>query len=439
MTDQNRPYINPLLELSEFDSASSRPMTLCSLPGEDRQVRFALPTSYIDLVQLLDGTRTIDEAIDEFMARNPETYEKSWLQKLVETGLIPKGILIYPHQDPKIAGISRQKKRAFLYLKLPIIPPSIVDPIARQMGFLYNRFALIAGVIMFVAMHVYVYAILFTQHEIDFNQLDATGILLLMLLSTLGTFFHEFGHASAAAHFGCRKITIGWGLYIIYTVLWTDVSEAWKLPRKQRAIVDIGGVYFESIFLLIMLLSFIYTGNTLFIFAFIFIDLSIATTLNPFLRMDGYWLMSDLFGIVNLRSQQMAWLNNIGKRLFSPKDHKEIEKVELDDRAKRVLIFYSITGFLFFFYIIYIIYKIMILKVFFGFPDFFEATLLDYRSGMSASQMVGAFLEIAWRVLMLAGAGFMIIALIRRGAKLVGKVREFRSPDQKQPVAEAKV
>lgn len=439
MADQDRPYINPLLEMSEFDSASSTPMTLCTLPGQDKQVRFVLPTSYIDLVRLLDGKRSLDDAINEFMAQNPGIYEKDWLLKLVKTGLMPKGIVIYPHQDPESAGISRQKRRAFLYLKLPIIPAHIVDPIARRLGFMYNHAALIAGVTLFIAMHVYVYAILVPQHDIDFNQLNAAGILILMILSTLGTFFHEFGHASAAAHFGCRNITIGWGLYIVYTVLWTDVSDAWKLPRKQRAIVDIGGVYFETIILLIMVLAFTYTGNTLFIFAFIFIDLSIATTLNPFLRMDGYWLISDLFGIVNLRSQQMAWLNNIGKRLFAPKSQKNIEEVALDKKARRVLVIYSLLGSLFFFYILYIIYKIMILKIFFGFPAFFEATFIAYKNGMSVPQILSAFLEITWRALMLAGAGFMIAAFMRKALKLIGKIREFRAPDQKHSVAGVKI
>lgn len=420
------PFINPLLEISDFDSDSIEPMMLCVVPSEgDEPVRLAVPAVYLELVREFDGERSLDEAIDAFLEQHPESYSKDWLQRLVDKSLLPKGILVYSHQDPSRIAVSSQPKRAFLYIKLPIIKPNVVDPIAKRLSFMFRREALIAGLVLFVASHAYVYGVLLGQEHVDFNQLNALAVVALMWLSTAGTIFHEFGHASAAAHYGCRKMTIGWGLYLIYTVLWTNVSDAWKLPRRQRAIVDLGGVYFESIFLLLMLAVYLYTGHTVFLFAFVFIDMSIAKTFNPFLRMDGYWLMSDLFGIVNLRKQQAVWLRSIAARLFGGKE--EDVKNKLTRQAGIALVVYTILGALFMGFILTVIFKIVVLEILTEYPGLLAGYWKDFQAGMSVFQFVNAILEIGWRAMMLFGATLMLVGLVKKTVTFISKLRVIRA------------
>lgn len=428
MTEGSRSFANPLLEVSDFDSDSSKPMVLCVVPSENDPIRFAIPAVYMELVQEFDGERTAEEAIDAFLERKPGTFEKEWLQRLVSQSLIPKGILVYAHQDPGRVAVSSQPKRAFLFIKLPIIRPSVVDPIAQRLGFMFKRPALILGLLLFIASHAYVYGVLFKEQNVDFNQLDAASILLVMLFSTLGTICHEFGHAGAAAHYGCRRMTIGWGLYIIYTVLWTNVSEAWKLPRRKRAIVDIGGVYFESIFLLLMLALYLQTGNMIFLFAFVFIDLSIATTFNPFLRMDGYWVMSDLFGIVNLRKQQLVWLQGIASSLFG--NGTPVVQSNLSRRAKWALGIYTVLGTLFLVYILKVIFQFVILNIAGGYPALLQEFWHALRGGMTILEFLSGFLEIFWRTLMLLGAAITMLSLGKGAVNLVRKIRVFRATAQ---------
>lgn len=415
--------MNPLLEVFNFDSDADQPMVLCVIPGDDGVVRFAIPATYMDLMRLLDGERTVDEAIDALLELKSDALPKERLQRLVRESLIPKGILVYAHQDPRRVAVSKQPKLAFLYIKLPIIKSYIVNPIARRLGFLYRREPLILGALLFIATHFYVYAYLIHEYDVNFNQMDAIGILTLMLLSTIGTFFHEFGHASAAAYYGCRRMTIGWGLYLIYTVLWTNVSEAWKLPRRQRAIIDIGGVYFESFFLFLMLFLFLYTKNPIFLFAFIFIDLAIATTFNPFLRMDGYWLMSDLFGIVNLRDQQVTWLHSLVARLVGAPDSIAAMQSRLSRRAKICLATYSVLGAVFFIYILVVIYEVVVLKVLIDYPDFFLGFWRDLKGGMSIIDFARTLLEIGWRTLMIFGAGFMLFRFAKSLTRNAGNLK----------------
>ncbi len=432
MTDDQRPFPNPLLEASDFDSDAGKPMTLCVVPSANEPVRFVIPALYMELVRQFDGQRTEEEAIDAFLGHHPGSFEPDWLRRLVRQSLLPKGILIHAHQDPARVAVSSQPQRAFLFIKLPIFPPSVVDAVAQCLSFMFKWPALLLGALLFVASHAYVYGVLIQEQRVDFNQLNAAGILLIMLLSTLGTICHEFGHASAAAHYGCRRMTIGWGLYIIYTVLWTNVSEAWRLPRRQRAMIDIGGVYFESLFMLLTLALYIESGNLIFLFAFVMIDLNIVMTLNPFLRMDGYWLMSDLFGIVNLRKQQTAWLEEIAAKLFGR--GASIARSSLSNRAKWALAVYSVAGAVFLIYLLIVIFKFVVLNVAGAYPAMLQELWHHALAGMTALELLSGFLEIFWRTLMLLGAAIMLLSLGRRAGGMVARVAVFKAAARQSSV-----
>lgn len=416
--------MNPRLEVSSFDSDAAKPMVLCTLPSTGDPIRFALPAIYLELVRELDGRRTTDAAIDAFLARHPDAFAREWLHRLVEKSLLPKGIVMRPEDDAGRVAVSQQSARGFLYIKLPIIPPRVVDPIARRLGFLFHPIALALGLMLLIASHVVVYGVLLQHQHVDFSRLDAGAILVLLLLSTLSTFCHEFGHATAAAHFGCRGMTIGWGLYLIYTVLWTNVSEAWKLPRRQRAVVDIGGVYFESGFLLALVGLYLATGNPIFLFAFIFTDISIAMTFNPFLRMDGYWLMSDLFGIVNLRRQQTLWLRGILARWFGGAPP---EPSGLSQRARRALAVYTVLGVVFLGYLFKVVYEVIVLNTVASYPAILESFWIKLRDGMGALEITGGFIEVLWRTLLIVSAIVMLWGLARRLIGLVASVRAIRA------------
>lgn len=397
------PIVNPLLEVSDFDSDAERPMKLCMLPRADGQgdVRFAIPADYLVLAGSFDGERSIQEAISDYRARHDASRDAEWLRKLIEQSLLPRGILIHPDQDPARAAHSAQSARSFLHVKLPIIKASVVAPVARRLSFLFRKPAMLAGLLMFLAMHVYVYAFLLKGNQFDFNQLDITSILWLMLISTLATLCHEFGHASAASHFGCRDMTIGWGVYLVYTVLWTNVSDAWKLPRRQRAIIDIGGVYFESFFLAALVAAYLVTHHPIFLFGFVFVDLSIANTFNPFLRMDGYWLVSDLFGIVNLRKQQEAWWQELAASLRGKRDSA---RTTLSRRARWVLGLYTIVGTLFIAFVLKTMFEVVVLNVLRNLPSFVAGHVHAITTEPSALNVAHAFMETGWRLVVVVGA-----------------------------------
>lgn len=423
------PIANPQLEVSPLDTNAVQPMSICELPSDEGRIRYAVPTAVVELIRLFNGTRAENEAIAVYEERYPGRYEHERLKSLVSGFLMSKG-LVLPNAHAKVdVRRSPDHRRSFLYIKLPLMTSRFVDPVANTLKWCYTRLAFACWIPALIFIHVYFYSDLLPGHNLDFNQLHVGDILLLMLLSTIGTFIHEFGHASAAAYYGCRHLEVGWGLYLVFTIMYTDVSDAWRLPRRQRAVVDIGGVYFESLFLMVLLALFVATQNTIFLFAFLFTDLSILSSFNPFLRLDGYWLVSDLFGIVNLRQQSLDLMRlGAAKLLRLPSLAGDRPAIRLGKRAVAVLVTYSVLGLVAVVVITKILVEHVIIKVLVGLPDVVAELWvgLSFRD-LGALEIVSGMAEVVWRSLMLMGVTFFLFNVLNSARKAVWKHRHVLS------------
>ena len=73
-------------------------------------------------------------------------------------------------------------------------------------------------------------------------------LLLVLGLTLLSTLFHECGHAAACRYGGARPGVIGMGVYVVWPAFFTNVTDAYRLGRAGRIRTDLGGVYFNAIF-----------------------------------------------------------------------------------------------------------------------------------------------------------------------------------------------
>lgn len=123
---------------------------------------------------------------------------------------------------------------------------------------------------------------------------------------------HELGHAYTAARYGCRVPTMGVSVLVMMPVLYTDTTSAWRLTsRKKRLAIDCAGVATELIVASIAtLLWVLLPDGTLRSVAFILATtswiMSLAVNLNPFMRFDGYYVLSDLLNVPNLQPRAFA-------------------------------------------------------------------------------------------------------------------------------------
>lgn len=116
----------------------------------------------------------------------------------------------------------------------------------------------------------------------------------------LSVTFHEIGHATAASYFGAKHGGIGGGFYLLTPVYFADVTDIWRLKKSERIIVNLAGMYFELIFCAILSIIGYLFSSTLLIILSVIISIHTLFNLNPFLRSDGFWIVSDLTNKPNL-------------------------------------------------------------------------------------------------------------------------------------------
>ncbi|WP_394773434.1 peptidase, M50 family protein [Flavobacterium sp.] len=139
--------------------------------------------------------------------------------------------------------------------------------------------------------------------------------LFFFILSFVGVTFHEFGHASAAHYYGAKHGGIGGGFYLFMPVYFADVTDIWKLPKGQRIVVNMAGMYFEVVYVVCLIaVGLFFNYQNLIILACIF-SISILHSLNPFVRSDGYWILSDALEKPNLMAHGFFKI----KQIFKPK------------------------------------------------------------------------------------------------------------------------
>lgn len=155
------------------------------------------------------------------------------------------------------------------------------------------------------------------------SHLQGIDLALLVFFNYAGLFAHELGHASACIRGGVRHGPLGFCVFLVFPGLFTDVTNAYRLPRTRRLLVDSGGVLVTlalasgtaSLFLLTHWIVWKALTGVYTITAWV--------SLMPFVRMDGYWIISDILGIpslsaVNRETSQWLLLRLLGKASTRP-------------------------------------------------------------------------------------------------------------------------
>ena len=123
---------------------------------------------------------------------------------------------------------------------------------------------------------------------------------------------HEFGHAFMAKRAGCRVQSMGVAFMVMLPLFYTDVSDAWRInDRKARLLIGAGGVLAEMLLACIALLAWSLLPDgaartAAFMLASATWLTTLAVNLNPFMRFDGYFLLSDFWEIDNLQGRAFA-------------------------------------------------------------------------------------------------------------------------------------
>lgn len=141
---------------------------------------------------------------------------------------------------------------------------------------------------------------------------------------------HEFSHAYVAKACGVRVPTMGVALILLFPVAYADVTDSWRMrSRRRRLLISLAGVLAELVIAGLALVGWALSPDGIFrSICFVVSSVTLLSTLlinlNPAMRYDGYYVLSDLLGIDNLQPRSFAvvrWLLRrglLGMRLPPP-------------------------------------------------------------------------------------------------------------------------
>jgi putative peptide zinc metalloprotease protein len=171
------------------------------------------------------------------------------------------------------------------------------------------------------------------------------GLLAYAVGLSVVKVIHELGHAYTATRYGARVASMGVSFLVMFPVLYTDTTAAWRLrSRKQRLAIDCAGVSAELMVASISTMLWVVLPegslrSIVFILATSSWIMSLAVNLNPFMRYDGYYVLADLLGVANLQPRAFAlgrW--RMRELLF---DLGEDAPEDVPDQLRRGMIIYA--------------------------------------------------------------------------------------------------
>ncbi len=201
----------------------------------------------------------------------------------------------------------------YLFFRVPLIQPDRYLKKMRHLMriFFTGRALYILGIAACFAVFLVMQQWSQFSHSFMYT-LTPEGLLATVGMMSLSKVVHELGHAFAANHFGCRVPAMGVALLLGMPVLWTDVTDAWRLPKRQdRLVIDAAGMIAELTLAIIatFLWSVLPDGplrSGSYLLASTAWLITLAINLNPFMRFDGYYLLADTLDVPNLQDRSFA-------------------------------------------------------------------------------------------------------------------------------------
>lgn len=202
--------------------------------------------------------------------------------------------------------------RYYLFFRIPLFRPDKFLNRTKYIGnFIFNRyvtyFMLFLGLIAIYQINEEWQAFSHT-----FSTLFSWQYLFYYFIAfTIAKIFHELGHAYMCKQYGVPVPTMGVAFLVFWPVLYTDTTESWSLPSHQRMRIALAGMWIETYVTIIAVLLWANIHNvTIQTICYVMVAINWVATLlinvSPFMRFDGYYILSDLLKVPNLQSRSFA-------------------------------------------------------------------------------------------------------------------------------------
>jgi putative peptide zinc metalloprotease protein len=284
-------------------------------PAARRFFRFGEAEHFI--AQQLDGITPLDEVRRRVEERFGQPLREETLRRFIEQFRRFRLLDDAEARDDHQHGEQGRLRGSLLYIRLKAFDPDrFLDWLVPRLDFVFTRSFLVCTTLMIViALGVTVAN--WTEFVRDVSRLYRFDALLLAWITVLSvTTAHEFAHGVTCKRFGGEVDEIGFLLLYFQPAFYCNVSDAWLIPKKSNRLwITFAGAYLEiSVWAGATLLWRITETDTRLNFAALVImatsGIKSLFNLNPLIKLDGYYLLSDYLEIPNLRRKSIAALKS---------------------------------------------------------------------------------------------------------------------------------
>ena len=282
------------------------------------------------ILQMLDGESSLEEIAEQFEAEfPPQTIRVEELQNFIgmlhRSGLVlsdaaGQGVQLKKRRDEKRRKeVLGQMSNILAFRFKGFDPERILNAMYPWVSWFFTPLAtwFFVGLACCAATLVIVQFDVFQSKLPSFQSFfSAQNWLLIAGVLGVTKVIHEFGHGMSCKHFGGECHEMGVMFLVLTPCLYCNVSDSWMLPsRWHRAAIGAAGMYVEVV--IASICTFIWWFSEPGLLNYICLNVmfvsSVSTILfnaNPLLRYDGYYILSDLMEVPNLRQKATTILTS---------------------------------------------------------------------------------------------------------------------------------
>ena len=286
-----------------------------------RQCYFRLGPRERLLLELLDGNHdrhALREAFqNQFDDELTDEDIDGFLKLAASRGLLESSPPTEPKQaadatPPDAARPPAKARQSLLAWRISLFDPDrLFTRLEPRLRFFWTR-AFFGLSIALIAAAVFVLWLNRGQFVVDLaHNLHWQTVLLGGLTLILVTALHESAHGLTCKHFGGQVREVGFLLIFFMPSFFCNVSDAWLLPEKRKRLaITLAGGYFELFLWSLAAFAWRLTMQDTLVnyLAWTVVSVSgvrVLFNFTPFIKLDGYYLLSDALGIANLRQRAL--------------------------------------------------------------------------------------------------------------------------------------
>jgi CRP-like cAMP-binding protein/Zn-dependent protease len=316
-----RPKLANDIEIRVFEQRWGEGYVMIANPRD--LLHYRLATSDLDLLEMMDGTRTVKEIVIERFEGSGEIELNAVIdlvRSLYQGNFLVQRFIDVPSMVTRAMDpVSDRRRKARQFGKTLSIE---WEGAHRLVQWLYDHglkwafspavtVALIAASL--IGLGFFIDLLRNGSFSVAGESL-ALGFIVLIVLDYLMVFSHELGHALVLVHNGRRIRSAGFQIYFGSPAFFVESSDSLMTDRRQQIIASFAGPFAQLVLAgIASIVAWSFPGwilaETMYKFA-VLNYLVVIMNLVPLLELDGYYILADLIEIPDLRERSLTFMRH---------------------------------------------------------------------------------------------------------------------------------